>query len=62
MRRNSIEENNNLLRNDQNNSVYNSINCDVTNNVKDKDRLITKQNSFLELNVAKTVEKQLKSW
>ncbi|PBC30927.1 Lymphoid-restricted membrane protein [Apis cerana cerana] len=62
LRRNSIEENNNLLRNDQNNSVYNSINCDITNNVKDKDRLITKQNSFLELNVAKTVEKQLKSW
>ncbi|XP_016919035.2 uncharacterized protein LOC108002096 isoform X1 [Apis cerana] len=61
LRRNSIEENNNLLRNDQNNSVYNSINCDITNNVKDKDRLITKQNSFLELNVAKTVEKQLKS-
>lgn len=60
LRRNSIEENNNLLRNDQNNSVYN-VNCDITNNVKDRDRLITKQNSFLELNVAKTVEKQLKS-
>lgn len=60
-RRNSIEENNNLLRIDETNSV-NAVNCDVANNTENKDRRITKQNSFLELNVTKAVEKQIKSW
>ncbi|XP_043509862.1 uncharacterized protein LOC122528616 isoform X2 [Frieseomelitta varia] len=59
-RRNSVEENNNLLRNNQSNIVGN-INCDVASNAKDKDRLIVKQNSFLESSVTNTVEKQLKS-
>ncbi|XP_017762576.1 PREDICTED: lymphoid-restricted membrane protein-like isoform X2 [Eufriesea mexicana] len=59
-RRNSIEENNNLLRNDQSNNLNSTI-CDIISNIKDKDRLITKQNSFMESSVTKTVEKQLKS-
>ncbi|CAK9830817.1 Inositol 1,4,5-triphosphate receptor associated 2 [Anthophora retusa] len=59
-RRNSIEENNNLLRIDQSNNV-NIVNCDIVNNTDDQDRLISSQNSFLESNVTKTVEKQLKS-
>ncbi|CAD1471857.1 unnamed protein product, partial [Heterotrigona itama] len=59
-RRNSVEENNNLLRNNQSGIVSN-INCDIASNAKDKDRLIIKQNSFLESSVTNTVEKQLKS-
>lgn len=59
-RRNSIEENNNLLRNNQS-SVVGNINCDIASNAKDKDRLIVKQNSFLESSVTNTVEKQFKS-
>ncbi|CAL7945826.1 unnamed protein product [Xylocopa violacea] len=58
-RRNSVEENNNLLRIDQSNNVI-RMNYDIANNLDDKDRLITKQNTFLESNVTKTVEKQLK--
>ncbi|XP_076751142.1 uncharacterized protein LOC143423590 [Xylocopa sonorina] len=58
-RRNSIEENNNLLRIDQSNNVI-RVNYDIANNLDDKDRLITKQSIFLESNVTKTVEKQLK--
>ena len=60
-RRNSVEENNNLLRNNQS-SIVGNINCDVASNAKDKDRLIVKQNSFLESSVTNTVEQQLKSW
>ncbi|KAK9294183.1 hypothetical protein QLX08_011111 [Tetragonisca angustula] len=59
-RRNSVEENNNLLRNNQS-SIVGNINCDVASNAKDKDRLIVKQNSFLESSVTNTVEQQLKS-
>ncbi|KOC66989.1 hypothetical protein WH47_12416, partial [Habropoda laboriosa] len=58
-RRNSIEENNNLLRIDQSNNV-NIVNCDIVDNTNDQDRLISSQNSFLESNVTKTVEKQFK--
>lgn len=60
-RRNSIEENNNLLRNDQSNNIS-SMNCNIASNTRDKDRSIIKQNSFLESGVTKTVEKQIKSW
>lgn len=60
-RRNSIEENNNLLRNDQSNNIS-SMNCNIASNTRDKDRSIIKQNSFLESSVTKTVEKQIKSW
>ncbi|XP_043579006.1 inositol 1,4,5-triphosphate receptor associated 2-like isoform X2 [Bombus pyrosoma] len=59
-RRNSIEENNNLLRNDQSNNIS-SMNCNIASNTRDKDRSIIKQNSFLESSVTKTVEKQIKS-
>ncbi|XP_017876151.1 uncharacterized protein LOC108622639 isoform X3 [Ceratina calcarata] len=55
-RRNSIEENNNLLRSDQ---CSNLVNYEATNNMEDKNRLIPKKHSFLESNVTKVVEEQL---
>lgn len=58
-RRNSVEENNNLLRTDQSNTV-DTVNCNITNDVEAEDRMNNKQNSFLESNMTKTVEKQLK--
>nr|XP_003703860.1 PREDICTED: uncharacterized protein LOC100879678 [Megachile rotundata] len=57
-RRNSVEENNNL-RTDQSNTV-DTVNCNIANDVEAEDRMNNKQNSFLESNVTKTVEKQLK--
>lgn len=56
-----MEENNNLLRIDQSN-ITDTMNCNITTDVEAEDRMINKQNSFLESSVTKTVEKQLKLW
>ncbi|XP_076245109.1 uncharacterized protein LOC143185757 isoform X2 [Calliopsis andreniformis] len=56
-RRNSVEENNNLPRNNQNS---NSDTVNITNNVDEADRLSNQPNFFLESNVTKNVEKQFK--
>ncbi|XP_029034093.1 uncharacterized protein LOC114871813 isoform X1 [Osmia bicornis bicornis] len=57
-RRNSAEENNNLLRNDQS-DITDTINCNIITDVEAEDRMINKQNSFVESDVTKTVEEQL---
>ncbi|XP_076669114.1 uncharacterized protein LOC143369266 isoform X2 [Andrena cerasifolii] len=56
-RRNSNEENNNSLRDDQGNN-NDTVNPDVASQAEDEARLISAQNSLLELDVTKTVEKQ----
>ncbi|XP_054005852.1 inositol 1,4,5-triphosphate receptor associated 2-like isoform X2 [Hylaeus anthracinus] len=56
-RRNSLEENNNLLRHDQANNIE-SVNCDVSNNAENEDRSLS-SSSFLESSMTKHVEKQL---
>lgn len=60
-RRNSNEENNNSLRDDQGNN-NDTVNPDVASPAGDEDRLISAQDSLLELDVTKTAEKQPTLW
>ncbi|XP_076178613.1 uncharacterized protein LOC143152408 isoform X2 [Ptiloglossa arizonensis] len=58
-RRNSLEENNNLLRHVQISNTE-TVNCHVSNNVENEDRP-SSSSSFLESSMTKNVENQLKS-
>ena len=60
-RRNSNEDNNNSLRDDQRNN-NDTASPDIASQAEDEDRLISAQNSLLELDATKAVEKQSTLW